>query len=105
MTSDRLANPVLVEATRGDLRESAHRGAIVVVDADTSTRAVVADVARRQSCTLVAVDCSAGVPDCLRGEAPALVVIELGDDGGEAGEEVGGVGGCCVAPGVFRLFL
>ena len=55
---------------------------IVVVDADTSTRAVVADVARRQSSALVAVDCSAGVPDCLRGEEPALVVIELGDDGG-----------------------
>ena len=26
-------------------------------------------------------------------------------EGGEAGEEVGGVGGCCVAPGVFGLFL
>ncbi len=56
--------------------------AIVVVDVDASTRAVAADVARRQSCALVATDSSAGVPDVLRGEAPALVVVELGDDGG-----------------------
>ena len=55
---------------------------IVVVDADASTRAVVADVARRQSSALVATEASAGLPDCLRGEAPALVVVELGDDGG-----------------------
>ena len=55
---------------------------IVVVDAATSTRAVVADVARRQSCALVAVESAGGVLACLGGETPALVVVEIGADGG-----------------------
>jgi L-asparaginase II len=40
------ANPVLVEATRGGIRESAHRGAAVVVDADGAVVASIGDVDR-----------------------------------------------------------
>ena len=39
-------NPVLVEATRGGTRESAHRGAIAVVDADGSSVASLGDIER-----------------------------------------------------------
>jgi L-asparaginase II len=39
-------NPVLVEATRGDARESAHCGAIVVVDADGHRVLALGDVER-----------------------------------------------------------
>ncbi len=39
-------NPVLVEATRGDARESAHCGAIVVVDADGHRVVALGDVER-----------------------------------------------------------
>ena len=39
-------NPVLVEAMRGDARESAHRGAIVVVDADGHRVVALGDVDR-----------------------------------------------------------
>ena len=46
MNSDRTANPVLVEAMRGDTRESAHRGAIVVVDADGKRLVALGDVER-----------------------------------------------------------
>ena len=46
MDSDRTANPVLVEALRGDTRESAHRGAIAVLDADGKRLVAVGDVER-----------------------------------------------------------
>jgi L-asparaginase II len=39
-------NPVLVEATRGDARESAHCGAVVVVDADGHRVVALGDVER-----------------------------------------------------------
>jgi L-asparaginase II len=39
-------NPILVEAMRGDARESAHRGAVVVVDADGHRVAAFGDVER-----------------------------------------------------------
>ena len=39
-------NPILVEATRGDVRESAHCGAIVVVDADGHRVVALGDVER-----------------------------------------------------------
>ncbi len=39
-------NPVLVEARRGDVRESAHCGAIAVLDADGSIVASLGDIAR-----------------------------------------------------------
>ena len=39
-------NPILVEAMRGSGRESAHRGAVVVVDADGKVLAALGDVAR-----------------------------------------------------------
>ena len=54
---------------------------IVVVDADSSTRAVVADIARGETCALVAVESTGKPLGCLRGEPPALVVVELGHDG------------------------
>lgn len=41
-----MTDPVLVEATRGATVESAHRGAIVVVDADGKRRASIGDVER-----------------------------------------------------------
>jgi L-asparaginase II len=40
------SNPVLVEATRGEARESAHRGAVVVVDADGHRVVALGDVER-----------------------------------------------------------
>lgn len=40
-----MANPVLVEVTRGDMVESLHRGALAMVDADGSVRFVLGDVA------------------------------------------------------------
>jgi L-asparaginase II len=40
-------NPVLVEATRGDTRESAHRGAVAVCDADGRRVVAIGDVERR----------------------------------------------------------
>ena len=46
MASDRQVNPVLVEATRGDTRESAHRGAIAVVDAVGKRLVALGDVER-----------------------------------------------------------
>ena len=39
-------NPILVEAMRGGIRESAHRGAIAVVDADGSAVASLGDIER-----------------------------------------------------------
>jgi|SRR5664280_705250 len=39
-------NPVLVEAMRGNTRESAHRGAIAVLDADGSIVAAIGDIER-----------------------------------------------------------
>ncbi len=39
-------NPILVEAMRGGIRESAHRGAIAVVDADGAPVAVLGDIER-----------------------------------------------------------
>ena len=39
-------NPILVEAMRGDARESAHRGAVVVVDADGNRVAALGDIER-----------------------------------------------------------
>ena len=39
-------NPILVEATRGGARESAHRGAIAVVDADGRSVASLGDIER-----------------------------------------------------------
>jgi len=39
-------NPVLVEAMRGNTRESAHRGAIAVLDADGSVVAAIGDIER-----------------------------------------------------------
>ena len=39
-------NPVLVEATRGGTRESAHRGAIAVLDADGALVAAIGDIDR-----------------------------------------------------------
>src|SRR4029077_19125688 len=39
-------NPVLVEATRGDARESAHCGAIAIVDADGHRVVALGDVER-----------------------------------------------------------
>ncbi|MBQ0958570.1 asparaginase [Ideonella sp. 4Y11] len=41
-----MSNPVLVEALRGDTVESAHRGALVVVDADGATVLALGDVQR-----------------------------------------------------------
>jgi L-asparaginase II len=41
-----MTNPVLVEILRGGIVESAHRGAVVVVDGDGRTVAAVGDVAR-----------------------------------------------------------
>ncbi|HMK69788.1 MAG TPA: asparaginase [Xanthobacteraceae bacterium] len=41
-----MANPVLVEVTRGGLVESRHRGALAVIDADGKTVLAVGDVAR-----------------------------------------------------------
>lgn len=41
-----MTNPVLVEATRGQLVESRHRGSISIVDADGKVMAAVGDVAR-----------------------------------------------------------
>ena len=46
MASDRTVNPVLVEATRGDTRESAHRGALAVVAADGKRIVALGDVER-----------------------------------------------------------
>ena len=46
MSSDRTANPVLVEAMRGDTRESAHRGAIAVLDADGKRLVALGDIDR-----------------------------------------------------------
>ncbi len=42
-----MSNPILVEVTRGTLVESAHRGAIAVVDAKGQVRATIGDVGRR----------------------------------------------------------
>ena len=39
-------NPILVEAMRGGLRESAHRGAVAVVDADGALVAALGDIER-----------------------------------------------------------
>ncbi len=39
-------NPVLVEATRGATRESAHRGAVAVLDADGAVVATIGDIDR-----------------------------------------------------------
>ena len=39
-------NPILVEAMRGGIRESAHRGAIAVVDADGAPVAALGDIER-----------------------------------------------------------
>ena len=39
-------NPILVEAMRGGIRESAHRGAIAVVDADGAAVASLGDIER-----------------------------------------------------------
>jgi len=39
-------NPILVEATRGSAHESAHRGAIAVVDADGRTVASLGNIER-----------------------------------------------------------
>lgn len=40
------ANPVLVEAMRGGIVESAHRGAVAVVDADGALVGAAGDIAR-----------------------------------------------------------
>ena len=39
-------NPILVEATRGDAVESAHRGALAVVDADGGLVLSLGDIER-----------------------------------------------------------
>ena len=39
-------NPVLVEAMRGGTRESAHRGAVAVFDAEGSVVAAIGDIER-----------------------------------------------------------
>jgi len=39
-------NPILVETTRGGMRESAHRGAVAIVDADGALVASIGDVER-----------------------------------------------------------
>ena len=44
MASDRTPNPVLVEAMRGGTRESAHRGAVAVVDADGKRLVALGDI-------------------------------------------------------------
>ena len=41
-----MSNPVLVEAVRGALTESRHRGAVAVVDADGATVLAIGDVAQ-----------------------------------------------------------
>src|SRR5437764_8127594 len=41
-----MSNPVLVEAVRGALTESRHRGAVAVVDADGASVLALGDVAR-----------------------------------------------------------
>jgi L-asparaginase II len=46
MTSASSANPVLVEATRGAVRESAHRGAVAVLDADARRLVAIGDIER-----------------------------------------------------------
>ncbi|MEO8312094.1 MAG: asparaginase, partial [Caldimonas sp.] len=46
MTSERAPNPVLVEALRGETRESAHRGAIAVLDADGKRLVALGDIER-----------------------------------------------------------
>jgi L-asparaginase II len=43
---DGMLNPVLVEAMRGGTRESAHRGAIAVLDADGAMVAAIGDIER-----------------------------------------------------------
>ena len=39
-----MANPILVEITRGNLVESVHRGAIAVADATGAIRASIGDI-------------------------------------------------------------
>jgi L-asparaginase II len=46
MTVELPSNPILVEAMRGGMRESAHRGAVVVVDADGRRVVALGDVER-----------------------------------------------------------
>jgi L-asparaginase II len=46
MAPDAASNPVLVEAMRGGVRESAHRGAVAVLDADGRRRVAIGDVER-----------------------------------------------------------
>ena len=46
MSAEPTTNPVLVEATRGGMRESAHRGAIAVVDADGKRLFALGDIER-----------------------------------------------------------
>ncbi len=46
MSSASIANPIVVEAMRGDVRESAHRGAVVIVDADGHRVVALGDVER-----------------------------------------------------------
>ncbi|MGZ9046327.1 MAG: asparaginase [Telluria sp.] len=46
MSSERTTNPILVEAMRGDTRESAHRGAVAVLDADGKRLVALGDIER-----------------------------------------------------------
>jgi L-asparaginase II len=46
MPSDARSNPILVEATRGGTRESAHRGAVAVLDADGNRLVALGDIDR-----------------------------------------------------------
>ena len=46
MSHDPASDPVLVEATRGGVRESAHRGAVAVLDADGQRRVAIGDIER-----------------------------------------------------------
>ena len=46
MATSAPSNPIVVEATRGGTRESAHRGAVVVVDANGKRVVALGDVER-----------------------------------------------------------
>ena len=83
-------NPILVEAMRGNARESAHRGAVAVVDADGTLVASLGDVERPifprsaikvlQALPLVA----SGAADRLRLDDEELAVV-CASHGGEPG--------------------
>jgi L-asparaginase II len=69
-----MSNPILVEATRGHLVESRHRGAVAVVDADGATVLALGDVA---------------VPVFPRSAIKALQALVLLESGGAARYRLG----------------